>query len=251
MTTTLKLYLFSLSLIVTGMANAQYVPKAQRAKKQLKRHWISKIEIPQGKKMIFQSAEIYCDTLIMHDKSTFKVDSVAAFKMVANYVQIGKKCVIDAQGNSGKKLTLLNNYPKTYGKNGARVSLLLNIYKMGSLKVNTRGGKAGKVTFRGVEIMGVGGSGGDVLFRYYAPFVIARRKRSRNKANVWFETAIGKMENEMAQYSRFPGDIRRQTRAMERHARLNDRLRRRIEMDITSRKVGKISVQRLNRPIHH
>ena len=241
----LKIYGLCLFCCLASLSKAQYIPKKQRFKK----NWVRKIEIPKEGQFVVKRASIYCDTLIMHDHSTLKVESMKEFSMFANFVKIGEKCLIDAQGKPGKKLATLQFYPKTYGYPGKKISLNFNIYQMGSLTINTNGGKAGKSIYKRVEVMGVGGSGGDILFQYYAPFTIVRKKRSRKKSNIWFNTNVGKMESAMNQYTRLPGDIRKQTRAMERHAGINDRLRRRIEMEVNSRKSGKVVMKRLPTPI--
>ncbi len=193
MITRLKLCILVFLIAFNGMVNAQYVPKKQRFKKD----WINKIEIPRGGKLVLKKNRVYCDTLVMHDQATLKIDSVQTFHMFANFVQIGKKCVIDANGKAGKKLALLRDYATTMGQSGKKLFLTFNIYKLGSLKINTRGGKAGKAYSKdeNIEIkrLGIGGSGGDITFHYYAPFVIMKQRRARSKPNVWFETDIGEM----------------------------------------------------------
>ncbi|OJJ15581.1 hypothetical protein BKI52_37485 [marine bacterium AO1-C] len=247
MTTQFRLCTLSLLLLVSGLANAQYVSKKQRFKKD----WVSKIEIAKKEKLVLKKANIYCDTLIMHDYAVLKIDSVQEFFMFANYVQIGKKCVIDAQGKAGKKLALVSDYPKTIGKPGKNLSLKFNIYKLGDLKINTRGGKAGKAFFKDVtrqfELVGIGGSGGNVSFHYYAPFTIMRQRRSRKKPNVWFNTDIGKMEDNIRQYNMAPMDVRQQfsTNAGQRIGRFESER----NMEVNKRKKGLVTVQKFLAPI--
>jgi len=242
-----KLYTLSLFFTAIGVVQAQYVPKKNR----LGKDWVNKIEIPQGKELVIKKSSIYCDTLIMHDYAVLKIDSVKKFSMFANYVQVGKKCVIDAQGKAGKKLALVDDYPKTIGETGRHLSLRFNIYKLGDLYINTRGGKAGKAFFkdvtRQVELIGIGGSGGNVSLDYYAPFTIMRRKRARKKPNIWFNTDIGKMEDNIRQYNMAPMDARRQfaTNAGQRIGRFESER----NMEINKRRKGLIRVKKAQAPL--
>ncbi|HAS41186.1 MAG TPA: hypothetical protein DCS93_11940 [Microscillaceae bacterium] len=247
MITRFKLYALSLFFAATGMVQAQYVPKKRRFEKD----WVSKIEIPAKEQLVLKKNTVYCDTLIMHDYAVLKIDSVKEFSMFANYVQIGKKCVIDAQGKAGKKLALVSDYPKTIGEPGKHLSLKFNIYKLGDLNINTRGGKAGKAFFkdvtRQVELIGIGGSGGNVSLHYYAPFTIMRRKRARKKPNIWFNTAIGKMEDNIRQYNMAPMDVRRQfaTNAGQRIGRFESER----NMEVNKRRKGLIRVTKSLTPL--
>lgn len=165
---------------------AQYVPKSQR--KGYQNSGTIEIKLKQTYKV--NKSFVVCDTLIMHDKATFKIIGQKRFILYARYVKIGKKCVIDANGAHGTR-------KKPDGKNGTHLLLNMNIYALGSLLVKTKGGNVYQprrtlIKNPYYERMRLGGSGGNIQFNYFSPLVINQRKPSRKGvATVWFNTDRG------------------------------------------------------------
>ena len=87
------------------------------------------------------------DTLIMYNKSTirFSPDTLGVLK--AKVVRIGKSCLITAKGEDGidyrlKAYSTLREHGSP-GQNGGDLDIQLQIEKLGSLTIDTRGGKGG------------------------------------------------------------------------------------------------------------
>jgi len=159
-----KLTITIITLLICWATNsyAQYIPKNQR-KTHMKLH---NIKIKEGEQAFIRRSVVYCDTLIMEDKSTLKIPhKLKSFTLYAKYCKIGKQCTILSRGKSGAKPALhLAPFTGESGTNAPRLNLYLNIYAMGDLIIDARGGNGGTGTRPGIC-----GSGGNVALHYFSP----------------------------------------------------------------------------------
>lgn len=98
------------------------------------------------------------DTLVMHDKASIVFSSDTLGILKAKVALIGNKCVISAKGNDGQHAlpvtrgenrtvfankNLYNQQNGSPGQHGGDLFLYLHLEKLGSLTVDTRGGRGG------------------------------------------------------------------------------------------------------------
>lgn len=178
---------------------AQYVPKEKR-NDQKSENTISKrlfnkfytIKLKKKRQLTIKKPVVYCDSLIMEDESVIKVSpKLKSFTLYAQYVKIGKKCLITSKGKDGKNGTH-THINGEWGENAVDLNLYLNIYSLGNLSIDARGGNGG----RGF-VPGIYGAGGDVRFYYYSPLGVSIRKsskRKRGKQSVYVQYKCGVMD---------------------------------------------------------
>ncbi|HAS39043.1 MAG TPA: hypothetical protein DCS93_01125 [Microscillaceae bacterium] len=189
--------LFTLTIVCWTVAStAQYVPRTKRSKntsqnvedKTLK---IPSIYIKKGEEFIVPKTVLLCDSLIMEDKATLKAAaSLKSLMIYANYCKIGNQCVISTRGRDGQQNTQVPVRGEP-GADAAKVNLHLNIYALGSLTIDARGGNGGNG-----QIPGIYGAGGHVNIAYYAPFVVnisKKKARRRKKAVIVVRNKKGRM----------------------------------------------------------
>ncbi|GHA76513.1 hypothetical protein [Pontibacter akesuensis] len=108
----------------------------------------SKLEIKS--KEVFEVGPdnmLVVDTLIMHDKSTIKFSPETLGILKAKVVSVGKNCTISSRGEKGEDAkSALPDKPDlhgTPGQNGGNLQLDMHFASLGSLTIDSRGGKGG------------------------------------------------------------------------------------------------------------
>lgn len=190
-----KKSLFTLLFILQiTVLYAQYVPKSKRAATPIDK--VPVLKIAAGQKLTITQPVVYCDSLIMENGAILKIDSVESFTLFAKHLYIGEKCVIDASGKDGKEGTYTNIHGE-WATNAINLNLYLNIYALGSLKIDATGGNGGFGYDVRHSVPGVHGAGGNVQLQYYAPFAVGFRKPRRKKkgdASIHVKTNRGSMD---------------------------------------------------------
>ncbi len=202
---TMNMKQFLLSIITLHLwmmgSQAQYVPPAQRknnvpqgssAKKTQK--LFSKfhtIKLRKRRQLTIIKPVVYCDTLILEDQSVIKISpGLPSFTLYAQYVKIGQNCLITSKGVDGKDGTHTHIHGK-WGKNAVPLNLYLNIYELGNLSIDTRGGNGGQGF-----VPGIYGSGGNVRLIYYATNSVTfreSRKIRKNRGVIYIQNSHGTM----------------------------------------------------------
>lgn len=118
---------------------------------------LTKLEI-KAKEVYIVGPEnsLIVDTLIMHDKATIQFSPEQAGVLKANVSYIGNKCIITSRGANGTHST--HNALGTAGQHGGNLAVTLNLQKLGSLTIDSRGGKGGNgsTVSRDLDIKGFG-----------------------------------------------------------------------------------------------
>lgn len=224
----------------TTASYAQYIPKHQRNKKSKR---ITKIEIKARKKLLVTKPVLYCDTLIMHNGSVLKIDSVKSFTLFANHVVIGRKCLITSDGKRGTD-GISTRAHGGWGTNAIPLTLYFNFRSLNGLTVSATGGNGGNGAGKHA-VPGLFGGGGNVKLHYYAPFVVSFRKRRitrRGDASVFVKNErgyMGRIEHWSA--------IKRQL--IPRFGESAARLRNDIERERYNRRNGKFEFKKHQKPI--
>ena len=103
---------------------------------------ITRLEIKEKEVFEVGSTNILMvDTLIMHDKATIKFSPESAGILQANHAIVGKKCTILSRGTNG-----INSDFRalgTEGQNGGDLDITMHFDELGSLTIDTRGGRGG------------------------------------------------------------------------------------------------------------
>lgn len=81
------------------------------------------------------------DTLIMHDKSTIKFSPATQSILQANVAYIGNKCTLSSRGMNGEDAN--KESAGSPGQDGGDLVLIMHLNEVGSLTIDTRGGKGG------------------------------------------------------------------------------------------------------------
>lgn len=84
---------------------------------------------------------LLADTLIMHDKATIKFSSETAGILQANHAIVGEKCTISSRGANGINSNSKTN--GTAGQDGGDLDISLYFAQLGSLTIDTQGGRGG------------------------------------------------------------------------------------------------------------
>jgi len=119
----------------------------------LNQHFYSKVEINSLSELLVKVDSLYIDTLFMDDNSKLKF--IHNTKVIIERAFIGKNCQFDASGVDGKdgefvkseeNLTTITS-PKIHGSDGTdgkNIFVVIGLEELGSLTINTSGGKGGK-----------------------------------------------------------------------------------------------------------
>jgi len=81
------------------------------------------------------------DTLIMHDKSTIKFSPATQSILQANVAYIGNKCTFSLRGMNGEDADKKSS--GSPGQHGGDLVIIMHLNEVGSLTIDTRGGKGG------------------------------------------------------------------------------------------------------------
>ncbi|OJJ22910.1 hypothetical protein BKI52_00735 [marine bacterium AO1-C] len=177
---------------------AQYIPKEKRkdtaSTKTVKRKLFNKfhtIKLKKRRQLTIIKPIVYCDTLIMEDESIIKISpNLSSFTLYAGYVKIGKNCLISSKGMNGQDGTH-THINGQWGKNAIPLKLYLNIYALGNLSIDARGGNGGQGF-----VPGIYGAGGDVNLQYYSSTAVTfrkSRKSRKSKGTISVRTKSGSM----------------------------------------------------------
>ncbi|MDX5419773.1 MAG: hypothetical protein LPK09_11205 [Hymenobacteraceae bacterium] len=103
---------------------------------------IPKLEIAKGDTYtVGPENTLYVDTLILHDKATIRFASSQYGVLDVKTAYIGKKCTVTSKGADGS--VGKGNRPGQDGKSGGNLTFSIHFEELGSLTIDTRGGKGG------------------------------------------------------------------------------------------------------------
>ena len=210
------------------------------------------IVVKKGEQLSFHQAKIYCDTLIMEDESAITcIRSLKSLSLYAKYCKIGKNCLITTRGTDGKSNAQV--IKGIWATNAIPLRLYFNIYALGNLIIDARGGNGGDGF-----IPGIYGAGANIKLTYYAPDKIRFAKKIRQnpkKRSITILNKKGKMKltqlHEVRhQYNR-PVTYDTQTKNANLVAqKLNiNRLITQIERVRKTRKNGQLILKTMKKPI--
>ncbi|CAM3765551.1 hypothetical protein POKO110462_18845 [Pontibacter korlensis] len=171
---------------------------------------LSKLEVGQKETYVVAGNVLQVDTLILHDKATLKFPSGQQSSLKVAHAVIGQQCTITAAGQDGSPGRLNNNGGD--GQDAGHLHLEMHLAKLGSLTIDTRGGKGGNgyVGKNGMKASaplnaprtrtsgeigtapGVGGNGGNVTLYYstsgFTP--IFNHKVAPQRINIFYQAGV-------------------------------------------------------------
>lgn len=102
----------------------------------------SKLIISKNQKYVVGPENVlHVDTLVMEDKATIEFSPETTGTLKANVAIVGNKCTITSRGANG--LNSDSQALGTAGQNGGDLDIALHFDKLGSLSIDTRGGRGG------------------------------------------------------------------------------------------------------------